>query len=140
MNLLRILFFPLFGIMRKKETSDTATPPPANPNRVHIFYGGFGSELEATDYCLKPMGRNKPEQLTHDLPDAMIDISEVKVIFGAARINDVVPMLSPRPDSLLGEIEANNTIIMIADAAFGGLPYTLNDTLRLTYAGAFDVS
>jgi hypothetical protein len=49
-------------------------------------------------------------------------------------------MLSPRPDSLLGEIEANNTIIMIADAAFGGLPYTLNDTLRLTYAGAFDVS
>lgn len=120
-----------------REKSDSAVPPPANPDRVHIFHGTFASELEATDYCLTPMGRNKPEPLTRDLPDAMIDTSEVEIIFGGPRIIGAVPMLSPNPDGLLRAIGTDNTVVMIAEAAFGGLPYTLNDTPKLRYAGPY---
>lgn len=138
---MRGLFSSLLWFLKKtapREYSDTAVPPPPNPNRLHIFHGTFASELAATDYCLTPLGRNKPEPLTRDLPDAMINTSEVEIIFGTARIAAAVPMLYPNPDRLLGQIGADNTIVMITEAAFGGLPYTLNDTPALRYAGAYE--
>ena len=137
MTPLRLLLVPLLGVMGKKEKSDTAPPPPTQPDRVHIFHGTFASELAATDYCLTPLGRNQPEPLTRDLPDAMVDTAEVEIIFGAARISAAVPMLSPDPDGLLRQIGADNTVIMLSEAAFGGLPYTLNDTPKLRYAGPY---
>jgi hypothetical protein len=137
-NLFKVLFFPLLGIMRPKEKSDSAVPPPANPNRVHVFHGTFTSELDATSYCLDAPSRNEPEPLTRDLPDAMIDTSEVEIIFGAARIGSAVPMLTKRPEALLDQIRSDNTLVLIAEAAFAGLPYTLNDTPMLRYAGPFE--
>lgn len=137
-NLAKVLLYPLLGNIRSQDPSDSATPPGPpheHTNRVHVFYGTFGSELAATDYCLTPLGRNKPEPLTRDLPDAMIDTSEVEIVFGEARVLAAIPMLNPRPD-----VGRADTIILIAEAAFGGLPYSLNDTPVLTYAGAFEVS
>lgn len=139
-NLFKILFFPLFGRIRSKAAPQTALPPNANPNRVHLFHGTFASELEATDYCLTPLGRNKPEPLNRDLPDAGVNTAEVEIIFGSARITAASPMFSPNPDGLLRDIGEDNTLIMISEAAFGGLPYTLNDTPTLRYAGAYEVS
>ena len=123
----------------RREFSDSATPPPADPDRVHLFAGTFASELEATDYCLRPMGRNKPEPLTRDLPDAMINTAEVEVLFGGPRIAGAVPLLTSRPSDVLTQIGSDNTLILIAEAAFGGLPYSLNDTPRLRYLGPFTV-
>jgi len=140
MNMLRVLLFPLLGRMRTKETSETAVPPAARSNRVHVFHGTFASELDATDYCLTPLGKNEPEPLTRDLPDAMVDTAEVEIIYGHSRINAAAPMITNRPSDLLSDIGTDNTLILIAEAAFGGLPYTLNDTPKLRYAGAFDVS
>lgn len=134
------LFRKLLGLTERRDTSDNVPPPPANPDRVHIFHGTFASELEATDYCLMPIGRNKPEPLNHDLPDATVNTAEVEIIFGTARITAAIPMVRPDPDRLLKAIGEDNTLIMLAEAAFGGLPYTLNDTPRLRYAGAYDVS
>jgi len=134
------LFKFLFRVDTSRIYSDSAVPPAANSNRLHVFHGTFASELDATDYCLTPMGRNQPEPLTRDLPDAMIDTSEVEIIFGAARIGGAIPMLTNQPDGLFRQIGDNNTVILIAEAAFGGLPYTLNDTPKLCYAGAFDAT
>ncbi len=134
------LFKFLFRIDTNRIYSDTAVPPAAPSNRVHVFHGTFASEIEATDYCITPMGRNKPEPLTRDLPDAMIDTSEVEIIFGTDRIDAAIPMLTNRPSDLTRQVKADNTLILIAEAAFGGLPYTLNDTPNLRYAGAFDVT
>jgi len=138
---MRGLISSLLSFLKKttpRDYSDTAVPPPANPNRLHIFHGQFASELEATDYCLTPMGRNKPEPLTRDLPDAMIITSHIEIIFSAASIAVAVPMLHPDPTGLLRDIGSDNTVIMLPEAAFGGLPYTLNDTPKLRYAGAYE--
>jgi len=73
------LFKFLFRVDTSRIYSDSAVPPAANSNRLHVFHGTFASELDATDYCLTPLGRNQPEPLTRDLPDAMIDTSEVRL-------------------------------------------------------------
>jgi len=140
-NVLKVLFFPLLGWIRNKPPR-VAKPPrdPATANRLHIFHGTFATELEATDYCLRAPGRNQPEPLTLDLPDATIDVNEVEIIFGAARIKGTLPMLTSDPERLHDQIGSDNTLILIAEAAFFGLPYTLNDTPCLRYAGAFDAN
>jgi len=135
MNFVFSILRSVLRLSGKQELSDTAPPPNAPSNRLHVFVGTFASELEATDYCLTPMGLNKPEPLTRDLPDAMVDTSEVEIIFGEGRITGALPMLNPRPD-----IGPDNTLILIAEAAFGGLPYTLNDTPKLRYVGPAEVS
>jgi len=140
-NLLKVLFFPLLGRIRPTPAAP-AKPPrdPAMANRLHIFHGTFTTELEATDYCLCAPGRNQPEPLTRDLPGATIDVNEVEIIFGAARIKGALSMLTSDPDALQRTIGDDNTLILIAEAAFFGLPYTLNDTPCLRYAGAFDAT
>lgn len=107
-NLIRSVLSPLLRPPKPKR----AKVPPDNPNRVHLFYGSFASELEVTDYCITPMGRNKPEPLTRDLPDATIDTTEVEIIFGASRIEAAVSMFSTN-DGLIGQIGANNTVVII---------------------------
>ena len=138
-NLLKLMLYPLLGNVRSKpkrmEPSDRAVPPNANANRLHVFAGTFRSELEATDYCLTPMGKNQPEPLTRDLADAMIDTAEVEIVFGEARILAALPMMTPRPD-----VGAANTLILIAEVAFGGLPYSLGDTPKLRYFGPVEAS
>lgn len=119
---------------------NTQVANPANANRLHVFHGSFASELEATDYCLKPMGRNKPEPLTRDLPDATIDTNEIEIVFGPKRIGVAIPMLTQHPDGLFHQVGTSNTLVLISEAAFYGLHYTLNDTPVLRYAGAFEVT
>lgn len=155
---IKLMFFPFSSLIPwrkvlpyagtvniRRDTAAFETPQQPsrnNTNRVHVFHGTFPSEIEATDYCLTPLGRNQPEPLTRDLPDAMIDTAEVEIIFGPERIGAAIPMLTDKPDTLfhLVATQRSNTIILIAEAAFGGLPYTLNDTPVLRYAGAFDAT
>jgi hypothetical protein len=48
--------------------------------------------------------------------------------------------LTQYTEDLFNEIGSDNTLVLIAEAAFGGLPYSLNDTPVLHYASAFDVT
>lgn len=156
MRLIYQMFFPILSLFRwsrilpyiggvniRRDDGailETQQPDRANADRLHVFHGTFASELEATDYCLSPIGRNKPEPLTRDLPDATINTAEVEIIFGAERIGDAIPMLTQTPDGLYRLVGTDNTMILIGEAAFYGLPYTLNDTPKLRYAGAFDAT
>ncbi|MFB1026180.1 MAG: hypothetical protein QMC33_12875 [Octadecabacter sp.] len=140
----KMLSRALFGIFRDHKLTAAMDEKqffdPSHANRVHVFHGTFVSELAATSYCFDAPSRNEPEPLTRDLPDAMIDTTEVEIIFGTARIGSAVPMLTQYTEDLFNEIGSDNTLVLIAEAAFGGLPYSLNDTPVLRYAGAFDVT
>lgn len=155
---LQLVFFPVLGLFPWRKIlpyantvnirHDTAAmettqqPSRSHANRVHVFHGKFASELDATSYCLDAPGKNEPEPLTRDLPDAIIDTPEVEIIFGTDRIDAAIPMLTNKPDTLSNFVASSNsnTLILIAEATFGGLPYTLNDTPVLRYAGAFTVT
>lgn len=132
----------LIDILRVSPASDpaqSAAPPHAPCNRFHLFCGTFPSELDATAHCLDAQGPNAPEPLTRDLPDAMIDTSMVEIIYGT-RVDAAVQMLDPSgAANLTHRIGTANTLLLIPERAFGGLPYTLNDTPVLQYLGPFDL-
>ncbi|MEO9864927.1 MAG: hypothetical protein ABJM61_06405 [Yoonia sp.] len=109
-------------------------PLPADKSRVHFFAGNFASKDAARHYCFHSE-RNVPEDLTRELPDAFIDIAHVEVVFGGhrERLSDFLDM--DGVETLLREIDHKNTLVMIAEQAFGGFPYALNDTSVLHYIG-----
>ena len=138
MNFLKGLI-DMLRVSPSPDLADSAIPPHAPSNRFHLFCGTFPSELDATAYCLDTNSANEPEPLTRDLPDAMIDTSMVEIIYGT-RVDAAVQMLDPSDAASLTErIGEANTLILISERAFGGLPYTLNDTPVLEYLGPFDL-
>lgn len=109
---------------------------PEGKLRIHLFSGIFENKGLADDYCFKAPDPNTPEPLTCDLPGAFIDTQQVEVTFG-----NITERLSAFLDdatmqTLLGQIRSDNTLIIITDLAFGGFPYALNNTPKLTYHGA----
>lgn len=143
MNWFQVLLENLiYGVAGGAEQArqERETENPQHANRVHLFHGTFKSELEATDYCLNSTSKKRSDSLVHALHSATIDTSQVEIIFSAERIKAAAAMLSPYPEALLAKIGTDNTVIMIAEAAFGEHNYSLNDTPILRYIGAYDVS
>ena len=117
---------------------DAATPPPPGKDRLHLFFGQFRTEANARAYCYASADEMHPVQLTIDLPGAFVDPAHVTVAFGP----DVRPQLERWFDPGLVEdmmlhIHSADTLVALAEAAFGGLPYSLNNTPRLTYLGHY---
>lgn len=138
MNFLKGLI-DMLRVSPTRDLADSATPPHAPSNRFHLFCGTFASEPDANAYCFDAPNPNAPEPLTRDLPDAMIDTSMVEIIYGP-RVDAAVQILDPSSSlNLADRIGAANTLILISERAFGGLPYTLNDTPVLAYLGPFDL-
>lgn len=107
---------------------------PHGKGRIHLLAGDFRDEDTARAYCYDAQG-DLPEALTRDQPGAFIDTTHVEVSFGthAERLSEFLD--DDIVGHLLEEIDGQNTLIIIAEPAFGGLPYTLEDTDILTYLG-----
>lgn len=129
----------LFGWMMPQ--SPTAPPPLAGSDRLHLFAGHFPSEETAMSYCYDAPDTNHPEPLTRDLADAYVDTNFVEVAFGE-RVPFALRMIIPAADldDMSDQISGDNTLVMISESAFGGMPYTLNDTPALRYLGAYTIS
>ncbi len=117
-------------------TTKTA-PKPTAPDqlRLHLFGADFGSAEEAHRFCYIAPGPDLPVDLTRELTGAFIDTDEVEMIHG-----DILPRLceflsEAEADDILLRLSGDNTLILITENAFGGLPYDLDDTDRLTYLG-----
>lgn len=111
-------------------------PPPTAPGkmRIHLFSGVFESSAAAWHYCYSH-GPDRPEELTRDLPDAYIDTSHVEVRFEdfGRRLDEF--LLPADVAAVVHQMDGANTLVIIAEPAFGGLAYALNDTPRLRYLG-----
>ena len=135
------------GILRKilsllwPPAPATAPPPQVGSDRLHLFSGHFRSEETAMSYCYDTPDDNHPEPLTRDLADAYIDTNFVEVAFGG-RAQHALHLILPANeiDAMNDRRGEDNTLVMISEAAFGGLPYTLNDMPTLRYLGAFTIS
>jgi len=121
----------------------TPEPPvraklPEGKMRIHLFSGDFPDIDAAMTYCFESAG-NVPEQITLDQPGAFIDTTHVEVVFdrAATRLNE---FLTPdEADRMVAKMRGSNTLIIIEEPAFGGFPYTLNNTPNLFYHGPFIV-
>jgi len=111
-------------------------PPPTGPGkmRIHLFSGDFASKDTAQHYCFYTEN-NRPEDLTRELPDAYIDTAHVEVQFNAARTRLEEFLLPADVARYIKQMDGANTLVIIAEPAFGDLAYALNDTTRLHYLG-----
>ncbi len=139
-----------FGLLRRiarlsvrlipSEPIRRAAPSPAKPTapdqlRLHLFGADFDSAEAAHRFCYIAPGPDLPVDLTRELTGAFIDTDEVEMIH-----DDIFPRLceflpEAEADDIMLRLAGDNTLILITEHAFGGLPYDLDDTDRLTYLG-----
>ncbi|RYH03954.1 hypothetical protein EU805_00860 [Salipiger sp. IMCC34102] len=112
-------------------------PTPPGTLRLHLFGANFDSEAQALAFCTGT--EDAPSELTRQLTGAYVDPSEVEVIH-----SPITPRLSefltePEIDDVELRLAGDTTLILLTEHAFGGLPYTLDDTRDLTYLGEITV-
>lgn len=111
---------------------------PAGKQRIHLLSGTFDDVDAAIAYCFHAPG-DVPEQLTLDQPGAYIDTSFVEVDFGTAKERLKGMLSTDDVDTVYHKMRGANTLIIITEEAFGGFPYTLENTPNLFYLGPFIV-
>lgn len=131
----------LLGLEPEPDMSPELPPPvPEGMMRIHVFAGQFGSVEELEAYCFKTTDAIHPEPINNDLPGAFVDTDFVDAGFGPLR-RDLVRRLMP--EAVAAEVllkgAGTNAFVILYEDAFGGLPYSLGDTPRLAYLGAWEV-
>ncbi len=117
---------------------DIAVPPPLGKARLHLFFGQFRSGANARAYCYASADEMHPVQLTIDLSGAFVDPEHVTVVYGPAVRPRLAAWFGPGlVEDMMLHIHGADTLVVLAEAAFAGLPYTLNNTPRLTYVGPY---
>ena len=111
-------------------------PPETTPQgtlRLHLFGANFDSEAEALAFCTGTDAA--PSALNRQLTDAFVDGSQVEVIYApvAPRLSEF--LTDEERDDVELRLAGDNTLILLTELAFGGLPYTLDDTADMTYLG-----
>lgn len=109
-------------------------PTPYGKLRIHLFAGNFANADMARYYCFQADG-DRPADLMRELPDAYIDTTHVEVCFQDSLNRLSVFLLPADAAAMQRKMGDNNTLVIIAEPAFAGLAYALNDTTRLTYLG-----
>ena len=119
----------------------TVTPPQALPDgklRIHLLHGTFPNEQTARDYCYAAQG-DLPEQITREQPDAFIDTGFVEVVYQAVsqRLLEFLP--AQEAEQIVADMTGSNTLVIITEDAFAGLPYALVSNQTLSYLGPWVV-
>lgn len=114
-------------------------PTPQGTMRIHLFAGDFANKDAAWHYCFYNESA-RPEDLTRELPDAYIDTTHVETRF-ENYVERLAEFLQPADAArVTKQMNGANTLVIIAEPAFGGLAYALNNTSRLTYIGPLVVN
>ena len=114
-------------------------PPPTPPGRMrlHLFGANFETDAEAIAFCTGE--ETRPSALNRQLDGAFIDPAQVEVIREPI-VARLAEFLTPdEADDVLLRLSGDDTLIVLTEEAFGGLPYTLDDTADLTYLGTLMV-
>ena len=128
----------LLGISPQPQ-AEPAEPLPPGTLRLHLFHGAFETEEDALAYCFDAPDPDLPEPFTNDLPEAFVDTDFVEVSYGDARhlaLSDYFH--SDLAEDLLDRQGDANTLVIVVEEAFGGFPFRVHDTPRLTYMGPFE--
>jgi len=119
------------------ETFESAPDPKGDHTRLHVFSGTFESEADLMTYCFSPVAPNEPEQLNLDLALASVDTRYADAAYGDRVANLLADYLSLKQGHhISGLMEADNSVLLVGEDAFGGISYDLTDTPRLRYLGA----
>ena len=115
-------------------------PPPPMPQgqmRLHLFGANFETDAEAIAFCTD--AGDRPSALNRQLEGAFVDPAQVEVVREPI-LARLAEFLTPdEADDVLLRLAGDDTLIVLTEQAFGGLPYTLDDTKDMTYLGTLMV-
>ena len=128
----------LFELLRDPPVPGAAVPPPPLPEtqmRLHLFSARF-YDAEAARRFAYTDEEDRPTPMNRELEGAFVNPDEVEVVHGQVRTRLLDFLDTPVADGIVKRMGRDNTLIMVTELAFGGLPYDLTDTRTLTYLGA----
>ncbi|MBS1301079.1 hypothetical protein [Loktanella sp. SALINAS62] len=117
------------------EQPSRAKPAPDGQMRLHLFGANFEHEADAIGFCTQPPGTDLPSPLTVQLDGAFVDHAEVEVVHGAIKQRLDTFLEDEDTDDVLLRLAGDNTLIILTERAFCGMPFSLDDTQDLTYLG-----
>lgn len=124
----------------KDDTPDLPAPLPEGQVRLYLFSGSFADEAALSAYCFGSGDPDAPTDLTRGLPGAFVDGSYVITGFGTQVSETLRDFFAPeQADTILKKIAPHNSAVVMSEYAFGGFPFSLNDTELLKFHGAFVV-
>lgn len=108
--------------------------------QLHLFGANFEDRAAADLFCTAPSGTDLPSPLAQEMSGAFINEAEVEVVHKDIQ-NRLLEFLSAtEADDIMLRLAGDTTLIIITENAFGGMPYTLDDTARLSYLGHITVA
>jgi len=114
-------------------------PQPKGQMQLHLFGANFDSQAAADRFCYAPAGTDQPSPMTQELEGAFIDEAQVEVVHDAILPRLLEFMDEAEADDVILRLSGDNTLVIVTENAFGGFPYTVDDTETLTYLGVIDV-
>ena len=116
-------------------------PQPQPPGRLqlHLFGASFDDQAAAEAFCYAPPGTDLSSPMTQELSGAFIDETQVEVVHDAIQPRLLEFLPEQEADDIILRLAGDNTLVIVTELAFGGFPYTLDDTRTLTYLGAITV-
>lgn len=103
--------------------------------RLHLFAATFPDESTAKAFCYGQGDPNVPEPITRELDGATIDTTYLEIIQGDLRARLEQFLEEEEIKDTLQESRPHNTLIILKEEAFSGLPFQVHDTETLHYIG-----
>lgn len=108
---------------------------PDGQARLHLFAATFDDHTAAKAFCFGSGDINIPEPITQELDGATIDTAFLEIVQGDIQSRLSEFLSEEDTQDVLNDLRRHNTIIILTEEAFNGLPFQVHDTDTLRYLG-----
>ena len=108
---------------------------PDGQTRLHLFAADFDDDTSAKAFCFGPGDPNIPEPITQELDGATIDTTFLELIQGDIHSRLSEFLSEEDVSDILLDLRGHNSLVILTEQAFGGLPFQVHDTATLRYLG-----
>ena len=108
---------------------------PDGQARLHLFAATFDDHAAAKAFCFGTGDINTPEPITQELDGATIDTAFLEIVQGNIHTRLAEFLSEEDIQRITADMRQNNTMIILTEEAFNGLPFQVHDTDTLRYLG-----
>jgi hypothetical protein len=108
---------------------------PAGQARLHLFAATFEDRGAAKSFCYGSGDINTPEPITQELDGATINTDFLEIAQGDIHARLIEFLSEEDTQKIMADLRKDNTIIILTEEAFSGLPFQVHDTNTLRYPG-----
>lgn len=108
---------------------------PDGEARLHLFGATFIDQDAAEAFCYGTGDINTPEPITQELDGATINTDFLEIVQGDIHARVAEFLSEEDVQGIMADMRKHNTMIILTEEAFSGLPFQVHDTETLRYLG-----